>query len=101
MTKDGIYLDLNESKYVEVKGGLVFYFSSKLYLNKFKKNVDNFVQTQVAQLEIKYGLKINIELYLIISYYKKIERRGFRVFDDINKKELTTNVLFSNTILSY
>lgn len=100
-TKQGIYLNLNESDYTVMKSGLIFYFSSETYKQKFLENVDNYINEEIIKLKNKYQVSGSFEIFLMVSYYKKIEKRGFRIFDDINKKELTENVMFINQILSY
>ena len=42
-TKRGIFLDLKESEYSYTTDGFTFYFSSIKYLEKFKSNVENYV----------------------------------------------------------
>ncbi len=46
MTKAGIYLNLDESTYKVKKFGLLFYFSSLLYMEKFNKNVEKYVEME-------------------------------------------------------
>lgn len=98
VTKNGIYFNLNESKYIVLKSGLVFHFSSKLYLDKFINNVDNYIEEETIKLENKYKMKGNFSLYLTISYYKKIEKRGFYIYDDISKREIRKDCIFLNVI---
>ena len=38
-TQNGIELDLNKSKFISEYKDYCFYFSSKLYLEKFEKNI--------------------------------------------------------------
>lgn len=86
-TNYGIYLNLEESTYVFVKNNMKFYFSSELYLTKFKTTHENFIQIEIAKLTIKYNLNIedyptlynNIYNYLLIALYKKIEKRGYKI----------------------
>lgn len=100
-TKRGIYLNLEESEYFVIKSGLIFYFSSKQYLDKFVNEVDKYVKEQSIQINIKYKIYINVELYLLIAFYKRIEKRGFRIYDDIKKKEISENIRFANTLIKY
>lgn len=98
VTKNGIYLNLKESKYFVLRFGLFFYFSSELYLEKFNKNVDKFVEEESLKIKNKYKVNANFELYLAFSFYKKIEQRGFYVYDDVTKTEINPNTLFLNMI---
>lgn len=98
-TAKGIYLDLKETEYSITLSGITFYFSSKLYLKKFMDNVNNYVKQENIKLCVKYNVNIDLTLFLMISLYRKIEKRGFRIYDKINNKEITENVSFINTIL--
>lgn len=75
-----IYYDLTESSYIYYYKDFELVFSSKLILNKFKKNVSAFVKERTLKLENYYKIKGNFEEMLIISYYKRVEKRGFLVF---------------------
>lgn len=81
ITKNGIELDLRKTKYSYEFGEYIFYFSSKLYLTKFKEGVLNYIILENAKITNKYKIKINVTSYLSVSFYKKIEKRGFRVID--------------------
>lgn len=94
-TKNGIELDLKNSKYIYKKGNFSFYFSSEFYLKKFKEEVKEFVPFENQKIVAKYGIEINLCLFLMISLYKKIEKRGFLV---TNNEQKIDNVKF-NTIL--
>ena len=94
LTSGGICLNIKESNYFTLKYGLIFYFSSELYLNKFLNNVDNFVTIESLKMKNKYQINSNLELYFAISYYKKIEKRGFYIYDDALKREITEENLF-------
>ena len=98
LTKNGICLKLNESEYKTLKFGLIFYFSSKLYLEKFENNVEKYVEEESIKLINKYKIKSNFEVFLAISFYKKIEQRGFFIYDDVKNKEINENCLFINIL---
>lgn len=100
-TKTGIYLNLNESEYFVNLAELTFYFSSELYRNKFKKLVPEFIKNENIKMNIKYDININLDLYFAISLYKKIEKRGFRIYDNLNKKVITRNVKYTGNLLEY
>lgn len=99
LTKNGICLNIEESEYKVLKYGLLFYFSSEFYMNKFLNNVDNFVITESLKMKNKYKINSNLELYFAISYYKKTEKRGFFIYDDVLKKEITEQNLFDISTL--
>lgn len=100
-TINGIYLNLKESEYKLNYNGLIYYFSSELYMNKFKNNVKQFIVEETAKLKTKYRINIYFDTMLTIAYYKKIEKRGFRIVYKINEKEteLSEEVLLANQIL--
>ena len=100
-TSRGIYLNLKESDYKCNIRGLIFYFSSKKYLEKFINNVENYITNETMKLKVKYNIIISIDLFLMLAYYKKIEKRGFRVYDNLNKKEITENVGLVTNIIMY
>lgn len=86
-----VYLDLNESQYRYDYEGITFYFSSKFNETRFLKGVDDFIKMESLKLSNRYKIKCNFNLFLGLSYYKKIEKRGFRVETDsgkINPNEL-------------
>lgn len=98
-TENGIYLDLNESDYKVKKLGLTFYFSSKFYMEKFEKEVEIYTHNEMLKLFNKYRVTSNFKIFLTISFYKRIEKRGFRIFDNIRNQEINKNVVISETIL--
>ena len=100
-TKNGIYLDLKESEYKINYNGLIYYFSSELYLNKFKSNIKQYIIEETAKIKAKYKINIYFDTMLTLSFYKKIEKRGFRVVykENEKEKEITENVLLANQIL--
>ena len=100
-TTKGICLNLNESEYYFKYKGLIFYFSSKFYRNKFANEISSFIETETFKLQVKYNLDINFDILFMLSLYKKIEKRGFRVYDEENKKEITPSCGLITNILMY
>lgn len=98
-TENGIYLDLTESDYKVKKLGLTFYFSSKFYMEKFKKEVETFTHNEMLKLYNKYRVSSNLKIFLTISFYKRVEKRGFRIYNNIRNQEINRNVVISETIL--
>ena len=99
MTKAGIYLNLDESTYKVKKFGLLFYFSSLLYMEKFNKNVEKYVEMENIKLANKTKLVINFNKLFAISYYQKIEKRGFKVKDVTTNKEIKLYTIYNEKIL--
>ena len=88
-TKNGVELNLFESDYCFEFNNAVFYFSSKFNLHRFKNSVIQFVEMEQAKIINRYKVDIDLFYYLAISFYKKIEKRGFRVLlygDEVNEE---------------
>lgn len=98
MTKAGIYLNLDESTYKVKKFGLLFYFSSVLYMEKFNKNVEKYVEMENIKLANKTKLVINFNKLFAISYYQKIEKRGFKIKDLVTNKEIKSYTIYNEKI---
>lgn len=100
-TRNGVYIgNLKESEYtyVDTELGYVFYFSSKLYLEKFKKVIDEYIERETLKLFTKYNLFIDLKPCLLIAMYRKIEKRGFCVFDAIKKEDVKETQIFATTL---
>lgn len=87
-----IFLDLKQSNYKVKIGSLEFYFSSEFYKKKFEKEADNFAVAENMKFEIRYKVKVNLYTVFLISYYKKLEKRGFRIIETRSKKEIEENL---------
>ena len=83
-----IYNDINESNYIFTYDRLIFYFSSKFYLEKFVREYSDFIKDETMKFKIKYKCNAYIDKMLLLLLYKKIEKRGFRVlYNDTNIRE--------------
>lgn len=98
-TINGIYLDLNESDYIYDLDGVRYYFSSEFYLRKFKEKVLDYVNNETVKLRLKYKTNFNFDLFLSVSFYRKIEKRGFRIEDISTGNKITKETIFTNTIV--
>lgn len=78
-TVRGIYHSLDESEYIFKYDDLTFVFSSKLYLNKFIGEYKSYLKDSTARIESKYKCVFYADELLLITLYRKIEKRGFRV----------------------
>lgn len=78
--------DLNSSSYSVQVGNYVFFFSSEFNLNRFKDGYNLYAINETNKLKAKYHINIDIYDYFVLAYYKKIEKRGFKVltYDDSN-----------------
>ena len=91
VTKNGIELNLKDSNFRASYGKLLFYFSSKFYLNKFKKELETYIFTEHIKIYNKYKIKIDLSEYLSLALYKRIEKRGFLVKDVKTNRKIKEN----------
>ena len=92
-----VYNDINESNYTFKYDDLVFYFSSKFYLEKFTREYSNFIKDETMKFKIKYKCNAYIDEMLLLLLYKKIEKRGFKVLYDGN--ELQENYCIMSSLV--
>ena len=76
--------DINKSEYYFKLNKLTFFFSSKFNKTRFENGFIEYVQEETNKIKAKYKVNINLTNYLLLTYYKKIEKRGFKVltYDD-------------------
>lgn len=76
--------DINKSEYYFRVNKLTFFFSSKFNKTRFENGFIEYVQEETNKIKAKYKVDINLTNYLLLAYYKKIEKRGFKVltYDD-------------------
>lgn len=89
-----IYNDIEKSTYKYQFLNLTFYFSSNVYLSKFRARLDAFIHNEEVKMCLKYHAKLNADELLSILLYRNIEKRGFRVynFDERLDDKLIFNV---------
>lgn len=75
-----VYKNIEDSDYRFDFQRFTFYFSSKFYIEKFKNELDNYIDIEKNRLIKRYDLMLESSEYLALSLYKKIEKRGFRVY---------------------
>lgn len=83
-TARGVYHDLRESTYTLCNNGVVLFFSSELYRNKFLNEYETYRKNQLKKLydilpHFHNYYKDKMFFYYDIELYRKIEKRGFRV----------------------
>lgn len=84
-TRRGVYWNLNESEIFAQVDGIIFYFSSRFNKERFERGYKNYITLESLKLFNKYSVPFNLDLFLLISFYHNIEKRGFRII--INEKE--------------
>ena len=76
--------DINKSEYYFRINKLTFFFSSNFNKIRFENGFIDYVNEETNKIKAKYKVNINLTNYLLLTYYKKIEKRGFKVltYDD-------------------
>ena len=93
--RDKIYYELKEATYFYTIYNIRLNFSSKFYMNKYKNEVEGYIDKETQKLKVKYKLNININELLAIAYYKKIEKRGFYAYSISKDKEIKEDEVFT------
>lgn len=91
-----VYNDLTKSPFKINYDGYTLYFSSVFHRNKFNKNIKEYIKEENIKFCNRYKVKVDLKDIFILSYYKKCESRGFRVFYQgikINKEERLKNII--------
>lgn len=86
MTDNIIYYNIDKSPYVYKTVYFDFYFSSQFYLNKFKREVYDYIDIEQNKLKVKFRHLVSFERILMLDYYTKVEKRGFKVYDKLKEK---------------
>ena len=89
-----VYNNIEDSNFKLEVGKLRLYFSSEFNLKRFKDNYEKYISDENFKLENKYHVKILANYYLLIAFYKKIEKRGFRIENSITKAKINQNLIF-------
>ena len=76
--------DINKSEYYFRVNKLTLFFSSKFNKTRSENGFIDYVNEETNKIKAKYKVNINLTNYLLLTYYKKIEKRGFKVltYDD-------------------
>ena len=88
-----VYQNIEESPIFYQYENFKFYFSSQLYRRNFKNRIEEYLKEETYKIMNRYKV-LNDRFFeilkevLLISYYKKIEKRGFRVYlNEVRYKE--------------
>lgn len=74
-----VYHNIDDSDYEYNFKNFKFIFSSKFYIEKFKSEIYNYIKENTEKINRKYS-PIDLDEYLALDLYRKIEKRGFRVY---------------------
>lgn len=86
--------NLNNSEYNLSVGDLTFIFSSLFNKTRFELNYLDFVEEETDKLKAKFHVNLDIHDYLLVAFYNKIEKRGFKVYKngDVIDKDYVFNL---------
>lgn len=84
-----IFYDLSKSPYSFSFNDLKFIFSSEFYLCKFINDYQYYIDRETLKINYKYNTDVKADEVILIDLYKKIEKRGFKVY--YKDKELKSN----------
>lgn len=89
--KTKIILDYTKSPYKFSINRYDFIFSSETNKRKFKEQLKGYIEKETLKIKDRYSqLNIDFEIFLVVSLYKRIEKRFFCVkFNDIDLKPST------------
>ena len=74
-----VYYELDNTPFFLRIKDFMFYFSSNFYLEKFKNTMEEYLKIETLKLNSKYKMIVYADEMLLLSLYKMIEKRGFRV----------------------
>lgn len=88
-----VYQNIEESPIYYDYENFRFYFSSGFYRRNFKTRIEAYINDETYKIRNRYKI-FNEKFFdllkevLLISYYKKIEKRGFKVYlNEVRYKE--------------
>lgn len=91
-----VYQNINESTYTFEVENLIFYFSSSFNLRRFKERCISYSVNEERKLINRFHVNIDMKKYFLISFYKLIEKRGFKIL--YNNKEIQDDFNIISTI---
>ena len=71
--------ELEDSPFFLRIDDLMFYFSSDFYRKKFENEYKDYLKNETLKLNVKYRMIVYADEMLLLSFYKTIEKRGFKV----------------------
>ena len=74
-----VYYELDTSPFFLRIDNFMFYFTSKFYMEKFNNGYKEYVRSETLKLNVKYRMIVYADEMLLLSYYRQIEKRGFKV----------------------
>lgn len=76
-----VYNDIEKSNlYFTFKDDITFYFSSNFYHEKFIREYITYLNNETIKLCVKYNCVVTADEMILLTLYRKIEKRGYRVY---------------------
>lgn len=91
-----VFTDINESNFIFNYDNLTLYFSSELYLEKFKREYKKYLKEETMRFKLRYKCNIFCDVMLLLLLYKKIEKRGFKAL--YNGQRIREDYYFINEL---
>ena len=93
-----VYNVIEDSIYYTDRKGLRFYFSSEFNKQRFLNTLEEYIKNENRKLINRYKVYIDLAQYMSVSLYKKIEKRGFRVYHIKEEYYLHDNLQYSTLL---
>lgn len=71
--------ELEDSPFFLRIDDFMFYFSSSFYKNKFENEYKEYIRSETLKLNVRYKMIVDADEMLLLSFYKMVEKRGFKV----------------------
>lgn len=93
-----VYNVIEDSIYYTDRKGLRFYFSSEFNKQRFLNSLEEYIKNENRKLTNRYKVSIDLVQYMALSLYKKIEKRGFRVYHIKDEYYLHEQIQFNTNL---
>lgn len=74
-----VYYEIEDSPFFLRVNDFMFYFSSKFLLDKYERTYKDYLRNETLKLNVKYKMIVYADEMLLLSLYKTVEKRGFKV----------------------
>lgn len=71
--------ELEDSPFFLRIDDFMFYFSSAFYQKKFEDGYKEYIRSETLKLNVRYKMIVYADEMLLLSFYKTVEKRGFKV----------------------
>ena len=74
-----VFYELENSPFFLRIEDFMLYFSSDFYKKKFEEGYKDYIRNETLKLNVRYKMIVYADEMLLLSFYKTIEKRGFKV----------------------